>query len=95
MTGEPYFSSLEQPVTQAQLEGAANGICKMSDMTKDFPELHQKIMVLRALLAEAADAFARGDIGESTRIYRKLNEKRAGMVCGDGAMPLRSNKHGA
>jgi len=81
--GEPN-QKIDRFVTLAELEGAASGICKLSEHTNDYPELVARIEALRELLGAAADAFAKGDRNESTKIYRELNKKRAAMVCGGG-----------
>lgn len=79
--GEPN-QNIDRLVTLAELEGAASGICKLSEHTNDYPELVARLEALRKLLGAAADAFAKGDRDGSTKIFRELNRKRAAMVCG-------------
>ena len=73
----------ERLVTQAELEGAANGICRMAEEVKQFPELHERMKVLKELLGAAANAYAKGDHEESTEKYRELKKMRAAIVCGN------------
>jgi hypothetical protein len=92
MNGEPGVSGeidatrwLNREVRLEDLEGAARGIQKMAEDAECFPELYEKIMELRKMLAEAANVFAGGDRKKSTEIYNDLKKKRAALVCGEAA----------
>lgn len=81
MENDYHQRMFEKPVSNEDLECAASQLGRMMDEMKNYPELSDRLLKIRRLLAKAAEAYASGDREKCDMFFGDLKRERAMLFC--------------